>query len=307
MFALLLASLAIAADPVASPSVVLATQGGARVSLDDIDAFAATIPEEQRAGYFNSPSRIETLVSGLLLQKQLAAEARELGLSADPTVKRQLEQAEDAALGKARMMNFRQTLKVPDLTQRAREEYIANREKYTQPESVRVKHVLIGFEGRDKPAAIALAERVRGEAVAHPASFDQLIKDYSDDPRKLSNHGVVEGAQDPARHPSAWVEAVANLKVPGAVSQPIETKQGLEIVQLVERTPSAVIPFDDVKRQIIAKLSSGFVTTEVQNHTDELRNRPLDVNAELLKTLRSRYGSDDSEASGRNLSAGEAN
>ncbi len=50
---------------------VVASQGGVDVTLADVDAFMARIPERDRAGFLNSPKRIESMLGNLLVQKQL--------------------------------------------------------------------------------------------------------------------------------------------------------------------------------------------------------------------------------------------
>src|SRR5258708_4929285 len=71
----LFATLAVAQNSNLPPGVI-ATQGGAQVSLQDIDAYAQKIPEKDRAGFFDSPKRIQGVIMNLLVQRQLAAEAR---------------------------------------------------------------------------------------------------------------------------------------------------------------------------------------------------------------------------------------
>ena len=126
--------LAAAALPVGaqtvSPSTVVAKQGSAVVTLTDIDAFAQTIPESQRAGFFDNPNRLETLIGNLLVKRQLATEAKQLGVDNEELTKAELEIASDDVLAKARMRRFKADLKVPDLSSLAREEYVGHKEKY---------------------------------------------------------------------------------------------------------------------------------------------------------------------------------
>src|SRR5664279_2248325 len=49
------------------PPGVVASQGGVQVSLQDVDAFAQKIPEKDRAGFFDSPIRIQSMIMGLSL------------------------------------------------------------------------------------------------------------------------------------------------------------------------------------------------------------------------------------------------
>ena len=71
------------------PPGVVAAQNGQQVTLQDMDAYASKIPEKDRAGFFDSPKRIESSIRSILLQKQLAAEAR-AKLDKDATVQRQI-------------------------------------------------------------------------------------------------------------------------------------------------------------------------------------------------------------------------
>jgi peptidyl-prolyl cis-trans isomerase C len=123
---------AAAAANVGSPSTVVASRGGASVTLNDVDAFAAKIPLAQRPGFFNSPARIQNAIDNLLLQKQLAAEARAAGLDKDPIVALQVEQAGTETLAAAQMRRYRENLKLPDFKPLAKEEFIAHKEKYAK-------------------------------------------------------------------------------------------------------------------------------------------------------------------------------
>ena len=61
--------------PATDSSTVVARQGNATVTLGDIDAFAQRMAPKERPVFFNSPKRLESLITSLLVQKQLAEEA----------------------------------------------------------------------------------------------------------------------------------------------------------------------------------------------------------------------------------------
>jgi hypothetical protein len=112
------------------PPGVVARQGGVEVSLDDIDAAAHRIPEKDRAGFFDSPKRIESVIMGLLLQRQLAAEARAAKLDQDADVQRQIQLATDDTLARIALEHHRATLKLPDFEPIAREYYASHKDEY---------------------------------------------------------------------------------------------------------------------------------------------------------------------------------
>ena len=278
-----------------SPSTIVASQGGVSVTLDELDAFAAGIPESQRGGFFNSPERIQALVTSLLLKKQLATEARAHGLDKDPVVRKQLLMAEDEALSKARMRQFQADLKLPDFEQLAQEEFIAHKEKYIVRGGVDAQHVLIGTKERSEAEARSIAEMVLAEAKAHPDQFDALVEKYSDDPSKASNLGIMKNADDDKTYLSAFAQAAAALKNPGDLSPIVKTSYGFHILKLIRRTTDVTPKFADVKDTIVAKLRSDYIDKQIAGHTDTLRNQPVDANAELVASLRTRYGASSAE------------
>ena len=272
-----------------SADTVIATQGTAKLTFGDVDAFAARIEERQRPTFFNSPKRIETLVSNLLVTRQLATEAGKEGLEKDPAVQAQIRIATEEILSKARVDQLQKTLKLPDFEKLAKEEYIGHREKYVITGKLDVEHVLISTEKHGDDEAKSIADDVRKQAVAHPDQFDALIEKYSEDPSKSANHGLMTDASSKRYVPSFSAAAQA-LKVPGEISPVIKTKFGYHVLKLVTRTSDMPQTFDAVKASIVDQLRSDYITKQVSRHTDELRNAHIDANPELIASLRDRYG-----------------
>ncbi|MBS0485915.1 MAG: hypothetical protein JSS13_01105, partial [Proteobacteria bacterium] len=113
------AGVAVAQDKSLPPGVV-AEQNGVQVTLQDIDAFAARIPEKDRGGFFDSPKRIESTILGLLLKKQLTAQARAEKLDADPLVQRRVALSTEEALAAVQLEHYKDSLKQPDFSELAR-------------------------------------------------------------------------------------------------------------------------------------------------------------------------------------------
>lgn len=283
---------AIAADaaPTGAPSTVLAKQGGAVVTLEDMDAFSARIPEGQRAGFFNSPTRIDGVITNLLLQKQLAAEARKAGLDHDPAVQRQVALAAEEALGNVQLQRFKANIKLPDFSQLAQEDYIAHKKNYLVRGKQEVQHILISTKTRSEADAKALAETVTQEAKAHPDQFDALVEKYSDDPSKTSNQGHMDNAGDATKYVPEFAAAASALKAVGDISPPVKTSFGFHVMKLIARTSDTQRSFAEVKGDIIEQLGKEYSEKQMRTYTDTMRNLPLDGNAEMLATLRTRYG-----------------
>lgn len=275
------------ATSLADPASVIASQGGAHVTLADIDRFAERIPPERRKGFFDSPQRIEALILNLLLQRQQAALARAAGLDKDPAFDVPSNLTLDERLARAETQHFRETLKVPDLEQLARERYLADPAAYSVPATLDVEQVLVSTEGRGEAAARERAGQVAAEARKDPAQFAALVEKYSDDSGKATSHGLVTGA---GAHPDpAFAKAAEALRKPGDISPVVQTSDGFRVLKLVAREPARKKPFDEVRTQISESLTSDYVKRMVQEHVDTLRNQPIDANPDLVASLRERY------------------
>lgn len=275
----------------ATPGAVIASQGDVSLTLADMDVFAQRIPADKRTGFFNSPVRIDGVISNLLLQKQLAAEAREAGMDRDPQPAGDAVPVTDEELAKTWMQRFRAGVKVPDLSELAEEEYLAHKENYVAPGKLTVKHVLISTESRSEAEARTIADTVENEAKSHPDQFDELIEKYSDDPDKAVTHGLLEQVGEKGKYVEEFTKAAKALDKVGDISPVISTPGSFHVIKLVERIPDQQSSFAAAKADIRARLSSEFIDKAVKDHVDQLRNRPMTADPALVASLRTRYGS----------------
>ena len=292
LLSVLLATTAVSAQSLpsgnAEGSQSVVSRGGVTVTLGDIDAWVARVPKEQRAKFIDSPARIQEMIGNLLLTKQLAAQARAEHLDQKPEVSYQVTAAQDEALARAKMTNFMSTLKVPDLSLLVAEEYTTHKEMYKLPASVDVKQILIGTEKRTDEEAAALAEKVRALAVSKPKEFDKLVDEYSDDPSKSENHGLMKDASNP-KYLKEFQTAAGALKGVGEVSPVIHTKYGYHILELAASHPARQQTLDEVRDQLAATLRDQYVDGQRRDYLNELNSQKVDINPATLDTLRDRY------------------
>lgn len=289
-----------AGKPGAGDEVVV-SQGSATITFADVDAFAERIPEAKRPGFFDSPQRIETMLTGLLLQRQLADEARKLGIDKDPALAKDGKAPTDEALSAARIERFKADLVLPDFGKLAQEEYIAHKDAYAIPADITVQNVLVTIKDRGDgktpmdrtgqiAAAKAIADKVAAEAAAHPDQFDALIDTYSDDPDKAAGRGRVEDAGNATKYAKEFATASRALQNAGDISPVTRTTYGFHVIKLLDRKPAQQRSFAEVKDEIIKRLRNEYVEKQVRLHTDTLRNLPMDANEQAVASLRTRYG-----------------
>lgn len=286
--ALILSGSTVWADTPKDANTVVASQGGVEVTLADIDAFISRIPEKDRAGYANSPKRLETMIRNMLVQKQLAAEAIKNGLDKNPEVQQQVAMVTMETLSRARLAEFREALKTPDFALQAEERYQTNKDIYTVKGEITVEHVLISAREHDQKAAYDLAVEVERQARANPDDFVKLVEKYSEDESKKDNHGRIPDAGS-EKYTPAFAEAARKLKTPGEISPIVTTPFGVHVLKLVERKPDVLPPFKKVGPTIVNELRTLWYEQQIRGHTDDIRNRSMDANPDVVASLRTRY------------------
>jgi peptidyl-prolyl cis-trans isomerase C len=272
--------------------VVVAERDGVRVTLHEVDAQVMQLPKHLRAGYLDSPERIEQVVGGLLLNKQMAAQAIEWGVESDPYFQAQLEAAKADLLGKrARAINEDQLLaNQPDFSALAEEIFLTHPHRFKRPPTLKLEHILVYERGRSNAEATERAERARALLLEGSRPFSEIFNEFSDealDPRGLSN-GVLNDVV-PGMTELPFEQAAFALREPGEVSEVIRTKFGFHVIRLLEREVPPPSTLEEVKPMLIL---------EQQNaHLQQGKTRFMSgfVEGELLATpavvaqLRTRY------------------
>ncbi|MBT9259610.1 MAG: peptidylprolyl isomerase [Clostridiales bacterium] len=113
------------------------------------------------------------------------------------------------------------------------------KDRYNQPEKVKVRHILVDDE--------KTAQEVR-EKLLQGEDFAQVAEAYSKDGGSAAQGGdlgwIVRGQMVPE-----FEEAAFSLPV-GEISQPVESYYGWHIIQVEDRQEGREVSFEDVKEQV---------------------------------------------------------
>lgn len=284
---LLLSGGSLAADAPYPEQTVVASRGSASVTMKDVDAALIGMPADQRANFMNSPKRIEELLERLLINQQLANEARAAKLDQDPLFQRAVQQQSDKMLTEQLAMKLRAEVSPAIVEPLARERYDVNPDAYAIPGRATVRHILIDTKTRSDAEAKTLAETARAKALAGE-DFVKLVTEYSDDGSKRSNDGEIPDGEGEGLVPE-FVAAVKQLKEKGEISPLVKTAFGYHIIKLEARYPAKSQSYDDVKERIISDLANRMRDNRVKEHIDELKALELTAKPEVVASLRSRY------------------
>lgn len=271
---------------------VIVRQGDIDITFSDVDAFVERrVPPDHRAGFMDSPPRVENLLNALLLSEQMAADARKLGFLERPDVREAIADGKDetAVLAAAMRRHIEQEVEdsLPDFTELARERYIADPSLYLDKGRIDVEHILIAL-GEDGDSSLQRAEHVRALAVANPDSFEALVEKYSDDPGKSTSKGYLEDAGSEQLNTDFRNEA-RELTEPGQISPVFTDGEGHHILKLIARAPDSRKPFDEVKEEMIQPMRSRYINDRVAERIAEYRAIPMEADPDKVMSLRTRY------------------
>ncbi len=299
--ALLMAGNVLAA---ADSSTVVARRGGQEVTLAEIDARVAEVPEQHRAGFMDNPQRIEKLVRDLLLMQQLAAEAEAEGLDKDPTLAAQLDLARVRFLATKRLEQLARAQPAGDLELLAHEQYSANPDRFAEPDSAEVRHLLIKRACRSDDEARKLADGYRQRVVDGKAKLEDLARQFSEDDGTKNGGGLI--MVRPGTMVPPFEKASLDLAKPGDIAPLVETEYGYHVIELVRKFPGHKQTYEQVKPALIQQIDQERRGRTVREHTDQLQNLAIEADEPTVASLRSRYVTASAQTSAVGKPAAEA-
>jgi peptidyl-prolyl cis-trans isomerase C len=268
--------------PFAASPVLVTAPGGISVTTDEVRAEAAQrLPADVRGQAMADPRNVVTLANDIAIRRVLVAQAVEAGLDKDPEVVLRLQVAREKALSEARLAQL--DSQKPDraaLEKVALAEYRAQPERFTTPEQVRVRHILIDARSCEAEKRIAqLLEQAR----APGADFAALAQEFSQDPGSAKRGGDL-GLFERGRMAPEFDKAAFSLTQPGEISGVVRTQFGFHIIRLEERRPASREPFEKVRDPLIREIDQRETRSRRARVTEPI-SAGLQVNAEAVEAF----------------------
>ncbi len=164
--------------------------------------------------------------------------------------------------------------RIPVTDMEIREYYKRNLSRFTTPESVRARQVLIRVRSWKKPeeseSAYSKAVKIHREA-SNGADFKELALKYSRDTYGGSRGGEM-GLIQKGSMPRVIDSNLFAISV-GEYTKPIKTRLGYHIIQVTEKNPSSVRTLDDVKNYIVARIRRAKAKTMISKLVVDLRSK----------------------------------
>jgi len=206
----------------------------------DFAAFAATVPEQQRA-FYTTPAGKRALADEIVRVKALEQEAAKVGLEKDPAIQQQIHMARSQILA-GKMLEKLADEKIDEKIRVAYEKEKGN--------AMSLRHIVIAYQGGAVPPrggkqapseaaamqkAQSIAARLRGGA-----DFGRTAQAESDDEQSAQNGGTLGPVRPDSLPPN--IAAVVTKLQPGQMSDPVKTEFGVHIFKVEQPSLEQLSP-----------------------------------------------------------------
>ena len=269
---------------------VLVQNDGVKLYRSEYEAELLKLPADVRLGFADSPRRVNDLLTRLIVQKTLAAQARDRKIADDAAYAVRYRLEVDRVLAQLRVVDIEEQAarefdaKSEQYEARARELYAADRKKFEIPEQVSASHILFDIRKHSRDEGLKLAQDAR-QKIASGADFNQLAKQISEDPSASTSDGRL-GFFGRADMDAAFADAAFSLKSPGELSAPVLSQFGWHVIKLEERRPAVLRSFADVRAVILGDLRRKYIDEKREAAIAAIRGNPaLKVEQEAVEAL----------------------
>jgi peptidyl-prolyl cis-trans isomerase C len=259
------------------------------ITVQDMHADALRMPAEMRPQVFAKPQTVTQIASNLYARRAMALRAEADGVDKDPAVAAALRIARDKVLSDALMEKMDKAATPSDeaAEKMARTIYKAKPDRFKADEQVRIRHILISAT---TPGAREKIDQVLKQ-LSSGAEFSNLAKELSADPGSAAKGGDL-GFFTKGRMVPEFEAAAFALKKQGDVSGIVETKFGFHVLQLEEKRPAGIRPFEEVREELLKEVKNSVVQEARVAEAQKLQQ-----NAKINTSAIANFSSEFSKAS----------
>jgi len=264
-------------------SDILAKRGHGIVYQSTFEARANKIPIDYRKRVLRDGKRLQDMINALLINSQLAADARKAGYDAEQIVMNRMKLAAEAELAQAWLQHYVESQPEGDYEQLAREYYLLNQQSFLSPPEIDVSHILISTKDRPEEEAKALADSLSRQLSEQPSIFDSLVLEYSEDPNASTNKGSYKSVKK-GELVKPFEDAAIALQA-GEISSPVKTSYGYHLIRLDEQITPAPQSFEEVKAQLVKRERELHQERIKQDYLNSLTSLDVEMTTEALEEM----------------------
>lgn len=258
---------------------VLAKIGDKRITARDFDLFISSYPPEKQKFLSGNPQGKATLLKRLAQVIALANLARAEGLDKGEGIKMQMEYYANEILTAEIMKELNNKIEVTD--DDIKLYYQMHEEEFRFPETVKVRHILVGQKGatdKDRKAARDKAEGLL-KRIKAGEDFVKLASEFSDDAASQSKEPDFFPR---GRMPQPFEDAAFSLK-PGEVSDLVEVPYGYYIIRVEEKKGAGLHTLAEARDQVREKVLEYMKKQKATDLLDKvMKDQGVEIHPELI-------------------------
>lgn len=274
-----------------APLEVAATINGEVLTMERLDLLYSRLAPDMRANYDRAGGK-RVFLNNYIEKRLLVQEALKDGLQRRTDIAADMQAAADSVLFDRYVREVVAIDAVPEADVRAM--YESTKQNYRTVEKIRVRHIIAspgggavlnstGDNATSEEAALAKINRIAKDIKAGQVSFADAATKFSED-ASAANGGDL-GWFNRGMMVKAFEDAAFALE-PGATSAVVKTEFGYHLIQLDQRRPAGVAPYEEVRYEVRERMlaeRANQIMVAVNRLTQELRaSSQINVNPAFL-------------------------
>ncbi len=204
----------------------------------------------------------KAVVNQMIERRLYLEDAKKMSIEKNPLYQEALEKLKENLLLDFWMKEKVEEIAISDAA--ARRYYRASIDKFTQPASVKVRHILVTTE---KEAIMIISELNHSKNIHK--KFIELAKSESTGPSS-KNGGELDWFVYDQMVPE-FSEAAFSLKKGEITTQPVKTQFGYHVIYLEDKKEKSLIPYEKVKPKIVKALRLARFKIKLENLSKKLK------------------------------------
>jgi peptidyl-prolyl cis-trans isomerase D len=163
-------------------------------------------------------------------------------------------------------------------------------EKYRTPAEIKVRRILIKADSKNPKsldAARGTINEIYGKISAEPSLFEKLAREHSQDAKTASRGGMSDFFKR-GTYDNNFETAAFRLINPGSLSAPVQTSEGFELAQLVERKGAQYKDLESVKEDIIKVIRLKKALSLLRGDLEQVKHE-MRTDKDAIATFAARY------------------
>jgi peptidyl-prolyl cis-trans isomerase C len=215
---------------------VLATVGGMPIMDTEVDEFLMSLG--QRGQSYNTPEGRAMILEQLIGNKLLLLDAKRNLFEAEPAFKEQLAKLKDNLLASYAAEKAIASASVSD--KEARDYYEANKDKFSQGETVNASHILVDSEEK----ALEILAKIKSGEI----SFEDAAKENSSCPSGQAGGSLGDFGR--GQMVPEFDVAVFAMEEGEITDAPVKTQFGYHLIKLNKKNAATIPAFEEIAGEL---------------------------------------------------------